>query len=59
MSNLIGGAAADTFAVTGTGGVTGIIDGMGGVNTLDYSGFASDIFVDLCLGSARHGARLR
>jgi hypothetical protein len=53
MANLIGGAAADTFAVSGTGGVTGAIDGgTGGENIMDYSGYRADILVDLPLGLA-------
>ena len=37
FTNLTGGTAADTFKFA-SGGVSGTIDGGGGVNTLDYSG---------------------
>src|SRR5262249_17294458 len=44
--NLKGTALADSFAIT-TGSVSGSIDGLGGANTLDYSGAASPLTVTL------------
>jgi hypothetical protein len=38
VENLTGGTANDTFKFTSGGSVTGLIDGGGGTNTLDYSG---------------------
>jgi Concanavalin A-like lectin/glucanases superfamily len=40
MQSLSGGQADDTFVVIGEAGVDGSINGLGGVNTLDYSEYA-------------------
>ena len=47
IENLIGGDAQDIFVLGDGAGVTGLIDGGGGVNTLDYSAYTTDINVDL------------
>jgi hypothetical protein len=52
FSNLTGGSQADTFALVNGGKVTGAVNGGGGVNTLDYSGFTGNVLVDLLLGQA-------
>ena len=54
IENLTGGAGADTFVVTEGAGLTGLLDGGGGVNSLDYSGFSTG-----CYGrpGGRHGHR--
>jgi len=44
---LRGGQGNDTFAFTGSGSVSGTIDGQGGSNTLDYSGYGTAVTVDL------------
>jgi hypothetical protein len=59
FSNLVGGAAADTFAFRQGGSVSGAVDGAGATNALDYSQYTGDIVVDLPLGLAsliRQGA---
>jgi hypothetical protein len=38
IQNLIGGTSTDTFKFTSAGKVSGLVDGGGGTNTLDYSG---------------------
>ena len=43
---ITGGADADTFVFNG-GSVTGMVDGAGGVNTLDYNALASQVDVEL------------
>jgi predicted outer membrane repeat protein len=61
--NLQGGAGDDVFAFHHnrpssldlaplSGALTGNLDGGGGVNTLDYSGFFGDVTVNLPLGTA-------
>jgi hypothetical protein len=52
VQNLLGGSGADTFAFGPGGGLSGTIDGGGGVNTLDYSGYGGSLLVDLPLGLA-------
>src|SRR5262249_45632232 len=52
FSNLTGGSQADTFAFVTGGRVTGVVNGGGGVNTLDYSAYTGDIKVNLLLGTA-------
>ena len=52
IENLIGGDAQDIFVLGDGAGVTGLIDGGGGVNTLDYSAYTTDINVDLEAGTA-------
>jgi hypothetical protein len=42
IENLVGGLAADTFVIAAGAGLSGAIDGGGGVNTLDYSAFNGD-----------------
>jgi Ca2+-binding RTX toxin-like protein len=55
IGNLVGGTANDTFAFEGGGSLanggslTGTIDGGGGTNTLDYSGYSGNVIVDLAL----------
>jgi Ca2+-binding RTX toxin-like protein len=50
--NVTGGSGDDSFAVSGAGELTGKIDGGGGVNSLNYSGYPGDVIVDLLLGNA-------
>jgi hypothetical protein len=50
--DLVGGAGNDTFAFTNGGSLAGSIDGGGGSNTLDYSGYTGDVTVNLRLGTA-------
>lgn len=50
FENLLGGAGSDRFVFQTGGGVSGVIDGGGGTNFLDYSNYAGDLFVDLPLG---------
>jgi len=52
IENLIGGDAQDIFIIGNGAGVTGLIDGGGGINTLDYSAYTTDINVDLEAGTA-------
>jgi hypothetical protein len=52
VANLVGGASADTFKFTDGQGVTGSIDGGGGSNALDYSGYTTGVAVNLTSGSA-------
>jgi Ca2+-binding RTX toxin-like protein len=52
MPNLTGGAMADTFMFQQVGSVSGIVDGRGGTNTLDYSHYTGNITVDLALNLA-------
>ncbi len=52
FANLTGGSLADTFAFAKGGRVAGTIDGGGGVNTLDYSGYTGNVTVNLPLGTA-------
>jgi Ca2+-binding RTX toxin-like protein len=52
MQNLVGGAANDVFQFQAAGRVSGMIDGGGGTNKLDYSAYLGDILVDLLLHTA-------
>ena len=52
FENLFGGSGADTFNVDPGAGLTGQLDGEGGLNTLDYSGYGSAVTVNLGSGSA-------
>src|SRR5262249_56189249 len=52
IANLRGGALADGFSVYPNGRIDGTLDGGGGTNTLDYSGFATGVRVNLTTGSA-------
>jgi len=56
FENLTGGAGADSFAFTDGSGMSGVIDGGGGVNTLDYSAYQSGVEVDLGEGVASASA---
>jgi hypothetical protein len=53
FSNLTGGSQPDTFAFVNGGTVTGTVNGGGGVNGLDYSGYTGDVTVNLPLGIAK------
>src|SRR5262249_15136057 len=50
--SLHGGAGTDYFRFADGAGVDGIIDGGGGVNTLDYSSYSTSVTVNLQVGSA-------
>jgi hypothetical protein len=52
IQNLHGGTLDDTFQFSDGGGVTGMIDGEGGINTLDYTLYTHPVVVNL----ARHQA---
>ncbi len=52
IENLTGGTGADTFVFADGSGVSGVIDGGGGINTLDYSAYTTDVTVDLEAGAA-------
>jgi hypothetical protein len=47
FENLTGGTAADTFAFTGAGSISGSVNGGGGVNILDVSGYSSPATINL------------
>jgi len=49
---LKGGAGADLFSFLDGAGITGVVDGGGGVNVLDYSAWTSAVHVDLGAGTA-------
>ena len=52
VENLVGGAADDRFRLADGQGVSGFIDGGGGINTLDYSPYKSSVAIDLATGAA-------
>jgi Ca2+-binding RTX toxin-like protein len=52
FENLTGGAGEDTFVFADGGSISGVIDGGGGTNTLDYSAYTADVTVDLEAGTA-------
>lgn len=52
FANLTGGSSSDSFAFGPGGIVTGAIDGGTGTNTLNYSGFAANVSVDLEFSTA-------
>ena len=52
FANLVGGAGNNTFALTSGGAVSGSIDGQGGTNTLDLSGYGVPVTVNLQTNSA-------
>jgi Ca2+-binding RTX toxin-like protein len=52
MENLTGGAGDDLFRFATGGSISGLIDGAGGVNTLDYSSQATDVVVNLQTSTA-------
>ena len=49
--NLTGGAGNDVFRFAAGSGVTGVINGTGGTNTLDYSNYGSPVTVNLGTGT--------
>jgi hypothetical protein len=52
FQNLTGGSGNDTFQIGAMGLLSGTINGGGGVNALDFSGYTGDIVVDLPLDMA-------
>jgi len=50
--NIAAGSGNDSFAISGAGELTGKIEGGGGVNSLNYSGYPCNVIVDLLLDSA-------
>jgi Ca2+-binding RTX toxin-like protein len=52
IENLTGGSAADNFIFSDGASVSGVIDGDGGIDTLNYSAYIAAITVDLTAGSA-------
>ena len=53
FENVTGGADDDVFSlITSTAFLTGLLDGGGGVNELDYSSYPTGAAVDLALGTA-------
>jgi len=50
MENLTGGSGNDSFVFANNGGVSGTVDGNGGVNTLDYSAYSAGVTVNLATG---------
>ncbi len=52
FENLDGGADDDTFSFSDGFGVTGIITGGGGIDTLNYSAYTSGVTVNLSSGSS-------
>ena len=52
VENLTGGSAADTFKFSNGKSVSGKIDGGGGIDTLDYSLYATGVTVNLGAGTA-------
>lgn len=52
IPNLTGGTANDTFTISDGVGVTGMINGGGGTNSLDLSAYTTNVGVDLTAGTA-------
>jgi hypothetical protein len=52
FANLTGGAGNDTFKLANGAGVSGTIDGGGGVNTLDDSAYLTAVVINLRAGTA-------
>lgn len=52
VENLTGGDAADLFVLANGQGISGALDGGGGINEIDYTAFTTDVTVDLALGTA-------
>lgn len=52
IENLTGGAQNDTFKISNGKGVSGVIDGGAGSNTLNYAAWLTAVRVDLLLGTA-------
>jgi len=51
VENLLGGTGSDDFVFEDEAAITGVIDGSGGTNTLDYSAYTTDVTVDLIVGA--------
>ena len=54
FENLSGGQQRDLFLIDPTDSLTGVIDGKGGEDTLDYSSFDSPVLANLEVGSANN-----
>jgi len=52
IPNLTGGTANDTFTISDGVGVSGIINGGGGTNSLDLSAYTTNVSVDITAGTA-------
>jgi hypothetical protein len=52
IRNLQGGAGGNTFKINNGAGVSGFINGGGGINTLDYSAWTTGVSVNLGTGAA-------
>ncbi len=52
FENLIGGTLSDTFVFADAAGVSGIINGGGNTDTLDYAAYTTAITVNLASGAA-------
>jgi RTX calcium-binding nonapeptide repeat (4 copies) len=52
VGSLVGGTLADTFALSNGAGLSGRLDGGGGVNTLDESTYTGGSVVNLATGTA-------
>ena len=52
VANLTGGSANDIFNFSNGKGVTGIVNGGAGTNTLNYSAYTTGVTVDLTAGTA-------
>jgi len=59
IENLTGGEYDDTFVFAGLSGIAGLIDGGGGMNTLDYTAYTSNATVDLAAGIATGTAGIK
>jgi Ca2+-binding RTX toxin-like protein len=52
IANFVGGGQADTFQFADGAQITGTIDGGGGTDTLDFSGYSTGVTVNLLAGTA-------
>jgi hypothetical protein len=52
FENLVGDSGDDHFMFSSDGSISGLIDGVGGSDTLDYSDYNSKVVVDLGAGAA-------
>ena len=52
IENLVGGSESDEFAIVPGKVLSGSIDGGDGIDTLDYSAYSKDLYVDLRVGVA-------
>ncbi|MDH3229386.1 MAG: LEPR-XLL domain-containing protein, partial [Alphaproteobacteria bacterium] len=52
IENLLGGGGDDTFALADGAEVSGLVDGGGGDNTLDFSAYTTGIVANLAIGVA-------